>query len=193
MQPDTFYHVYNRANGNEKLFLTDDNYHYFLKQLKKYISPIAETYAYCLLPNHFHFLIRIKSNDELSIINPQGFENIEGFISQKFSNLFNSYTKAFNKQNDRKGSLFSPNFKRKEVKNEDYLTTLICYIHRNPIHHKIQPSFNWKYSSYNSILSTSQTNIHRNYVLKWFNGKEEFIQLHKDMIIEFDQKLLIDF
>ena len=173
--PDTFYHVYNRANGNEKLIHTDDNYLYFLKQWQKYISPIAETYAYCLLPNHFHFLIRIKDENSLAQFNPKGFENIVGFISQKFSNLFNSYTKAFNKQNDRKGSLFSPIFKRKEIKNEDYLTTLICYIQRNPIHHKIQPSLNWKYSSYNSILSTGQTNIQRNYVLKWFNWKEKFI------------------
>lgn len=192
MSPDTFYHVYNRANGNEKLFLTDDNYIYFLKQWKKYISPIAETYAYCLLPNHFHFLIKTKSNEVLSIINPQGFVNLEGFISQTFSNLFNSYTKAFNKYTKRKGALFIRPFKRKQIKSDDYLTTIICYIHRNPIHHHIYNQLNWKYSSYNSILSSADTKIQREYILEWFNGKEEFIHFHQNMVLEYDNELLID-
>ena len=62
---DNFYHIISRANGNEKLFLTDDNYRFFLQRYDKYISPIADTFAYALLPNHFHFLIQVKSYAEL--------------------------------------------------------------------------------------------------------------------------------
>ncbi len=70
MQPERFYHVYNHANGEENLFRQEENYHYFLKLWTKYIEPIADTFAYCLMPNHFHSLIRIKSRIDLT-----GFQN----------------------------------------------------------------------------------------------------------------------
>jgi len=66
LYPDTFYHIYNRANGNEKLFLSDENYLFFLRKFAEYISPICNTYCYCLMPNHFHFLMEIKSEKEFS-------------------------------------------------------------------------------------------------------------------------------
>jgi len=65
LRPDAFYHVYNRANGNELLFKNSGNYTYFLKKYKKYIHPIGATFAYCLIPNHFHFLIQIKTEKEI--------------------------------------------------------------------------------------------------------------------------------
>ena len=61
MQPSTFYHLYNHANGSENLFRNDENYRFFLQKYAKYISTVADTYAYCLMPNHLHFLIKIKS------------------------------------------------------------------------------------------------------------------------------------
>lgn len=64
-EPDTIYHVYNHGNGNELIFRESENYRFFLKQFKIYISHIAWIYAYCLMPNHFHFLLRIKSEDIL--------------------------------------------------------------------------------------------------------------------------------
>ncbi len=68
LQPETFYHIYNHANGSDNLFREEDNYNYFLRQWEKYISPIANTYAYCLMPNHFHALIRIKAIEEILAI-----------------------------------------------------------------------------------------------------------------------------
>ena len=86
--PGCTYHVYNRANGNEKLFLSNENYRYFFEKYMIYISPIANTFCYCLMPNHFHFLIKIKSLEEVKIffknnatgngIDYQGFKNLEG-------------------------------------------------------------------------------------------------------------------
>ncbi|MEQ8910285.1 MAG: hypothetical protein RIC95_13890 [Vicingaceae bacterium] len=64
-EEEGLYHVYNRANGNEKLFLTDDNYRYFLKKYEEYISPLVDTFCYCLMPNHFHFLVRVKEEKDL--------------------------------------------------------------------------------------------------------------------------------
>jgi len=125
LSPESSYHVYNRANGNEKLFRSKENYRFFLKKYQEHISPVADTFCYCLMPNHFHFLIRIKSESELKQAlasknlqglaskNLQGLKleglraaKLEDFISNQFSNFFNSYAKAFNKQYKRKGSLF---------------------------------------------------------------------------------------
>lgn len=191
MEANTFYHIYNRANGSENMFRCDENYRYFLQQWAKYIDPIAETYAYCLMPNHFHFLIKIKSAREL-----QGFKNLGGLvvkkeektISQQFSNMFNSYTKAFNKMHDRKGSLFSPNFKSKEISSDNYFTNVIFYIHHNPVHHGFTKQVeNWPHSSYAAILSNKQTQLQRGYVQKWFGGKRELVVFHKQALKELNK------
>ena len=62
-----FYHIYNRGNNSEKIFFSEENYAYFLKLLTKYIFPVADIYAYCLLNNHFHILVRIKEKNEIEI------------------------------------------------------------------------------------------------------------------------------
>lgn len=60
LQPDTSYHIFNHANGFENVFRKEDNFYFFLEKYRLYISPIAETYAYCLMPNHFHLVVRIR-------------------------------------------------------------------------------------------------------------------------------------
>ncbi len=137
--PETTYHVYNRANGNEQLFVKEENFSYFLEKYKQYISPIADTFCYCLMPNHFHFLIRIKTENELAKYfkidgsNLTGFENLSGLLAKKFSDFFNAYSKAINKQQNRKGSLFMRPFKRKRITDEKYILKLVHYIHYNPV------------------------------------------------------------
>ena len=55
-----YYHVYNHGNANDTIFKKEENFHYFLQKYAEYLFPILETYAYCLMPNHFHFLIRMR-------------------------------------------------------------------------------------------------------------------------------------
>jgi len=90
---DNYYHIYNRGNGKDKIFFNDKNYLYFLKQYSKYISELADTFVFCLLPNHFHLLLRIKSNKPDKII-------------ESFRKFFISYSMSINKQEKRKGNLF---------------------------------------------------------------------------------------
>lgn len=68
IEHDKFYHIYNQAVSTENIFREKENYMYFLKLYDKYIEPIAETFAWCLMPNHFHFLVRIKDEDEIGFI-----------------------------------------------------------------------------------------------------------------------------
>ncbi len=140
LEPDCFFHVFNRANGNELLFSSTDNYHYFLKRYSYFISPIADTYCYCLMPNHFHFLIQIKGEEELGKLcqgskplTELNAKEVLNFLSRQFSHLLNGYTQAFNKQEKRKGSLFMRPFKRKKITDEKYLHKVVHYIHYNPV------------------------------------------------------------
>lgn len=122
------------------------------------------------------------------------FKTFQKLISKQFSNLFSSYTQAFNKRYERKGSLFMPNFKRKEITSESYLTAVVAYIHRNPIHHGFCTSLHeWKFSSYNAYIHEKSTKIQKDYILKWFNGKNEFISFHKEHHSLTDNLLFIDF
>lgn len=66
---ETYYHIYNKGINVENIFKEHKNYQYFLSQFNYFISPIDDTYAYCLLPNHFHILIRTKNEIEIRLIN----------------------------------------------------------------------------------------------------------------------------
>lgn len=139
LEPENFYHIYNRGINGCTIFKETTNYEHFLALYDKYISPVADTYAWILMGNHFHLLVRIKTPDDIP--NPEGFKNLRGLkvmiekhINHQFSNLFNAYTKAFNKKYDRTGSLFEHTFRRKLIDSVDYLRQVILYIHNNPIH-----------------------------------------------------------
>ena len=104
--PEQFYHLYNRAVGSEKLFLNEENYRFFLSKINTYIPAVTTIYAYCLLPNHFHFFVKIKTQKEILELyetkkNKLMLQNdtvvMSEFIMQQFSNCFNSYAKSFNK------------------------------------------------------------------------------------------------
>jgi len=196
LEPDRYYHIFNHAVGKDNLFKCDDNYLFFLKRYRQHILPIADTFAYCLMPNHFHLLVRIKPLKDL--VNPWGFKNpdgldsvkVEHFLSHTFGSLFNSYTKAFNKQQNRKGKLFLENFERKRINEENYLRNIIQYIHFNPVYHGfVNDLRDWKYSSFQCFLTTKATDIKRDEVIEWFNGKENFLAFHHQ---EMDEKLILE-
>lgn len=86
------YHIFNRAIGNELLFASDDNYKFFLEKYGKFIFPVADTYCYCLMPNHFHILLKIKEDKIMSFYYNNSGEklNLQKAISQHFSNLTRS-------------------------------------------------------------------------------------------------------
>jgi len=168
-----YYHIYNRGINSDTLFKEKRNYEYFLKLYDNHIEPIAETFAWCLMKNHFHFLIRIKNADELSLK-----KKIEP--SQSFSNLFNAYTKAYNKSYNRHGPMFERPFKRKMISNESYFQNLIAYIHNNPVHHAIcEHPLNYPWSSYITCVSEKKTKLKRTEVIAFFNDLENFKYVHQ--------------
>ncbi len=194
--PGGVYHVYNRANGSEQVFLNKGNYAFFLEKYQKYITPFTETFCYCLMPNHFHFLIRIKDVKEVDEVidlsnsrSIQGFKKLEGiekqaqrsaYLSRQFSHLFNSYVQAFNKQHGRKGSLLMHPYKRKRVNDINYLRNLIVYIHRNPVEaHLVNNLHDWKFSSYRAFTSNEPFTVRKEAVIEAFGGESNFINCHE--------------
>lgn len=187
--PETLYHVYNHGNSGDNIFRCDENFRYFLMKYDQYISPIAATFAYCLMPNHFHFAIKIKDEQVLREIysaklatDPQGFKNLADLISRTFGNFLNAYAKAFNKMYDRRGSLFLDNIKRKRIEDDQYFTKLIHYIHFNPVHHGFTKEIeDWPHSSYHAFVSDKDTKLQRQYVLDWFDGQTHFAEVHRQV------------
>jgi len=194
LQPGQFYHIYNHANGHENLFLEERNYHFFLSKIKLYLLPVCNLYAYCLMPNHFHLLVSIKNEGEIvkllessetfqKLTSEERFTHIEKKISKSFSNLCSSYTQALNKVYQRRGSLFMPNFKNTLVENELAFCNMVYYIHSNPVHHGFVKNItDWKFSSFNSLISEKLTGLERNYVLDAFGGRVAFDNYHKQSV-----------
>lgn len=164
LEKDGYYHIYNKGINGCLIFENDENKNYFLKQLSKYLLDKISIFAYCLMDNHFHLVIRLNHEEKI--------------VTQSFSNFFNSYAKAFNKDIDRTGSLFEKHFKRIKLNDENYLKQLIMYVHRNPKHHLGLKFEDYKYSSYQAFLSEKETRIEREEVLKLFGGLENFIFCH---------------
>ena len=177
-----YYHIYNRGNNSADVFFETENYLHFLKSYAKYIEPVAETFAWCLLKNHFHILVRIKDFSEIKIEEMTYSTKEKPKVidaSRQFSHLFNSYTQSINKRYHRTGSLFEKPFERKLVTNEKYLKNLIYYIHNNPVHHGFVKSLDlYKWSSFSTILSNKLTKLKRNDVIEFYGGLDNFILYH---------------
>jgi REP element-mobilizing transposase RayT len=189
LQPEHIYHIWTHANGDDNLFRSEDNYIYFLDRYRHHIHPVVETYAYCLMPNHLHLMVKVREEKEIvKRIHDKdltGFGNLSGLISKQFSNLFNGYTKAFNKMYGRKGSLFMRPFNRKLINSDEYFVRLIAYIHNNPVNHGFasKPS-DWSYSSWHAYVLNKLTKIKKDEALQWFGEMKNFKTLHLELNTE---------
>jgi len=192
---ENLYHIYNRTNNREQLFPSDENRHFFLKKYAAYLSPFLDTYCWCLLPNHFHFLVKIKTAAEIrnylnSLEIPNASEkdylanerSCSKVLEKAFHRFFTSYSMAFNKMYNRKGNLFHRPFKRVEVIRESHFTQAIVYIHANPLKHKLVNDFtHYPWSSWKTILSDAPTRLLRKEIIEWFGSREAFIKAHDDL------------
>ena len=89
--PNQNYHIFNHANGFENIFMEDENYRFYLEKYQEYISPIAETYAYCLMPNHFHLVVRIRRKEVIEEL----MRNKNNLATTNFSSTDNFFKVSF--------------------------------------------------------------------------------------------------
>lgn len=168
-RPNNYYHIYNRGNNKQDIFLEPADYFQFIKRIKiilqqdinqtrltqSSIKPLPKNsfviIAYCLMQNHFHFLIRQNSNIG---------------INRLISKLCTSYAIYFNKKYGRVGRVFQDKFKAKHIDDERYLLHLTAYIHNNP-----NSPLNYKFSSFNEYIGVINNKITDSQtILSYFSG-----------------------
>lgn len=189
------YHIYNHANGTENIFREEENYRFFLQQYHKYLGQVVDTYAFCLMPNHFHLLVGVRDSSDLA-----GFKNLPGLSStnlghasnnpaiKAFSDFFNSYTKSFNRRFQRRGSLFVKHFKKIPILDEQQWQETFGYIHLNPMKHGfVERVEDWKWSSWHSYQHPQKpSQLERNYYLNFFDGPrhvQEMMEIKKEWLL----------
>lgn len=131
-----YYHFFNRGANRERIFAHPENYQYLIRLLKKQSRKNRICLVcYCLMPNHFHLLV---------------FQETAIAVSTFMQGLFGAYTQAFNRQQNRTGTLFEGRFKHVLVDKQEYLIRLMCYIHLNPVKSlMIAKPEEWEFSDYN--------------------------------------------
>ncbi|PJE57966.1 MAG: transposase [Candidatus Portnoybacteria bacterium CG10_big_fil_rev_8_21_14_0_10_36_7] len=171
----SFYHIYNRGNRKQQIFLSSRDYERFLGKIIEYKKKInVNIIAFCLMPNHFHFLIQ-----QLSI----------NAISKFFSDLCNSYSKYFNTKYETVGSLYQGRFKAKLIDSDEYLIHVSRYIHLNPIDlffpskNIVNDLLNYEWSSLKSYLSSSKNEtIDTDIILNYFSKKNPVDEYRKFIV-----------
>lgn len=182
MRAGQFYEIYNKSNGHEPLFLSPENYRYFLKKFNDHLNNVATLYSFCLLPNFFHFILKI--NEEHEIEKSYGkfisYHQLEYRISKQFSNFFSCYTQSFNKLHHRKGSLFTPNFRRSLIESNCILKETIHFVHSLPVIHGLADKMEaWNFNGINSFVRKTINGKVREEIMEIFGGEEVFWKVHE--------------
>jgi len=171
MEAQKFYHVFNRGINSEQIFKCESNYFFFMRRCKEILPESMHVFAYCLMPTHFHLLVKIKENTK---------------PAESFRRLFTSYSKAINNQERRHGGLFEKPFRRLHVDSESYLRQVVLYIHRNPIHHGIKKKpEDWEFSSFSDILNNKPAFENIFDTVDWFENRDNFFYCHKQEIMHY--------
>jgi REP element-mobilizing transposase RayT len=182
-EDDGVYHIYNRTVDRKPMFTSKDNYMFFIRKFDKYLSDFIKIYAYCLLGNHFHFLIKINELTPVNAsdmhVNPKQ-KTTHDIVSNQLRKFFQSYAMAFNKQQNRIGTLFQTPFKRVKIKDERYFKELTCYINTNAQKHNLVDDFRqWKWSSYRKLISSKKTKLLKDELIRnYFDDLDNFIYCH---------------
>ena len=206
---NTYYHLYNRTNNEEALFRSEENYIYFLKKYRYYLADYLDTIGYCLMPTHFHFLVRVReiipsdddlknnssddlkdnsSDNDLKNNSSDDFKSSDEYsrvISKQVGILLRSYTRAFNKMWNRHGNLFNQRTKAKAITSDRYLITLLTYIHQNPIRSGlVDNAEEWLFSSYQDYIDLRNGTLPDKALILEMIKKEELKELTERRLIE---------
>jgi REP element-mobilizing transposase RayT len=185
--PDQYYHFYNRGNNRQAVFFERENYLYFLRGIKKYVHGHVEIIAYCLMPTHYHILVRIKNQTseiktsevlETSEVSSQGAPESKA-VSLAMQKFGISYTKAINKRFSRVRALFQGQFQGKPIRQYNHLLNLCVYIHANPVKDGLVAlPEDWEFSNYLEWMNLREgTLVNREFIEDNFGTPEEYKRL----------------
>ena len=167
-----YYHFYNRGAHKLSIFRDEDNYQYVIRKIKEHSRNLNITVIpYCLLPNHYHFLLR-QDGEFAARLLPQY--------------VFNSYSKAYNKRYAHSGTIFEGSYKAKEIKIESHLLHLCRYIHANPVIHSIISEIDvWPFSNYlHWVGLRGGTLLDEKFIDAYFPTRWEYVKFVQEYIEE---------
>jgi REP element-mobilizing transposase RayT len=172
IQPGLFYHICNRAVGNELLFQKHSDYKNWLEDMSRIILPVSDLHAFCLMSNHYHLLVKTKESMEV---------NQFSFAINKLQSI---HAKRYNYQYSRKGSLFISPFNRIAIYSDAQLAWAFWYIHRNPLHHGITENWqDYPYSSFKHYQNNQTGFLTTDYMLDFFGGLN-YMNHHHSLLAE---------
>jgi len=195
-EPGCLYHVFNHSAGEVKdvLFRNHSNYERFLNNYKKYIPAVADTFAWCLMPNHFHLLVKIRNENHITPLLKAN-QKAEDYLAHQFGNLQNAYAKYYNLKYQRRGPLFQSRVKRKKIETGNYFIQALRYIHLNPVFHGfVKEIDDWQYSSWSAYTTDKKTLVKREDFISFIGGKDTFYDMHQlDGIEKYGIDMEIDY
>jgi len=184
-----FYHIYNRGNNRQAVFFERENYLYFLKNIKTYLREHVDILAYCLMPTHYHLLVRVRSRQQTpqtsEVLKTSEVSNLSNEVSRAMMRLGVSYTKAINKRFSRVGALFQGQFQGKPIATYSHLLKLCIYIHANPVKDGLVflPE-EWEFSNYLEWMNLREgTLVDSEFIAENFGSPEEY----KDLVMQYIQ------
>lgn len=179
---DGYFHLYNRGNNNQNIFLDNADYEFFILKVKQNIYPDKtlqrmrplpqgsfSLLSYCLMPNHFHLLLR---------------QNNKYAAQQLLLRICTSYSKYFNKKYNGVGHVFQDRFKQITIDDDSQLLWLHAYINLNPVLDNITDNpKKYKWSSYNEVVSAEKGLLcDLNFINSQFKEKNDLIKFFKDAL-----------
>lgn len=210
------YHILFRSIDGIPLFKTEKEHLFFLEKWKRFTDPVFETWAYSLLDNHAHFIIKVKQQEEaiqtLSALTEDAkTKAIREFLEKKDASLIGSiierqinsfmvsFTNTYNNIIERKGGLFQQPFRRSLIASDAHIQQAIVYAHANAQKHKLVKDFKMhRFNSYQAVLDRNETFINVATVINFFGGIGKFISIHSEQVAYFykhqwpDSKLEVD-
>jgi len=219
LQHGKFYHIYNRGINRQDIFFHKDDYLHFMELYSIFIEPVADSYAYCLMKNHFHFLVHIKQPDKIGyfdtrysksndlykkwkMIFPSEKEKLSALQfknkpvpDRMFQHLFSAYVKWINQRHKRTGSLLEHSFHHIWIDNKNYLKRVLLYIHMNPVKHGFcKHPVEYPWTSFLPFLSDRRTKLKKDIALEWFDSMNNFeLEHHREQNFDDIQRYLFEF
>ena len=174
-QKDSYYHVYNRGNRKQNIFIQPKDYKRFLERTSEYKDKFGVSIlSYCLMPNHFHFLLKQETDLPINVF---------------MLRLSTSYAKYFNIKYEEVGSLFQGRFKAKIIETDEYLLHLSRYIHRNPISIPGVELRYYPWSSYSTFTEGRKDEfVDPSFILSYFAKKDPKSDYKQFMEYENEEK-----
>ncbi|MGB4438093.1 MAG: transposase [Sedimentibacter sp.] len=172
------YHVMLRGIDKRNIFLKPNDYEKFIESIIKAKEKVKFfVYAYCLMTNHVHILVKQDNED----------------IGDTVRRIAVSYAQYHNNKYGRTGHLFQNRFRSEAVDNDQYFLTVIRYIHQNPLKAGIIKNIgDYKWSSYNEYINNNECIVDSEFVLSYFKSIKEFINYHneinEDVCLDYNQK-----